>query len=123
VIEFRSGSTREFLGDINYFLERRKLQDMRAIEESGSRKVDESTQASSKPEGEELRRMRKLVQQAEREIAKLEQEIALIEVKLSDPDFYAAPEFVDTNKKYAELQDQLIGKMEEWEALLTRLEG
>jgi len=42
---------------------------------------------------------------------------------LADPNFYATPQFMETNKTYKIKQDQLEAKMLEWETLAFELEG
>ncbi len=123
VVEFRDGNTREYLGDINYFLDKRKLDNMRSIEEGKSSPGANASLSGKKPEGEELRRLRKQVQQAERDITKMETEKATMEKQLADPEFYTNPRFVEVNKQYAQLQEQLVARMTEWESLSEQLEG
>ncbi|MBK6667100.1 MAG: hypothetical protein IPG48_13400 [Saprospiraceae bacterium] len=62
-----------------------------------------------------IRRMnavsKKQINQVEKEISRLENDIALIEISLADPNFYATPQFMETNKTYKIKQDQLEAKM------------
>lgn len=69
------------------------------------------------------RRIKKQINQVEKEISRLENDIALIEISLADPNFYATPQFMETNKTYKIKQDQLEAKMLEWETLAFELEG
>lgn len=127
VIEFKDGSTKEYLGDIEYFLSKKKMDNMRSVELQKSEPTDKSatniTTDSKKMDTEDVRKIKKQISIAEREIAKLESEIGLLELKLSDPNFYTDPHFTEVNKKYKTLQDILETKMLEWETLSFEIEG
>ncbi|MBK7637384.1 MAG: hypothetical protein IPJ13_26185 [Saprospiraceae bacterium] len=47
---------------------------------------------------EDVRKIKKQINIAERDMAKLENEIGLLELKLSDPNFYTDPHFTEVNK-------------------------
>ncbi|MBK8627490.1 MAG: ABC-F family ATP-binding cassette domain-containing protein [Saprospiraceae bacterium] len=125
VIEFKDGSTKEFLGDIEYFLSKKKMDNMRTVElqKSATTILLNEEKVVKKLDSEDERRIKKQINTLEREISKLENEIALLEIKLSDPNFYTDPHFMETNKKYKVLQDNLENKMLEWENLAFELEG
>ena len=125
VIEFKDGSTGEFLGDIEYFLEKKKLNTMRQVElqktEGGNTIVHAVT--DKVVDSADTKKIKKQINYVERDIEKLESEIQLIEIKLSDPNFYNDSKFLETNKTYKSLQEKLEGKMLEWENLSFELEG
>ncbi len=125
VIEFKDGNTKEYLGDIEYFLDKKKMDNMRSVELQKSTAADDPRieTAVKKIDSEEARKIKKQLQAVEREIGKLENEIALLEMKLSDPNYYTDPHFMETNKKYKSLQDTLDNKMLEWETLSFEMEG
>jgi ATP-binding cassette, subfamily F, member 3 len=128
VIEFKDGNTREFLGDIEYFLNKKKLDNMRDVDmQKTSAPIQPTEEASvaTKPtvSNEEYKRIKKQIQGIERDIEKLEKEIAVIESKLLDPAFYMDQSFTETNKRYKIAQDELVSKMEEWEVSSAQLEG
>ena len=127
VIEFKDGSTKEFLGDVEYFLDKKKMDNMRSVELQKSDSTDMSINSvmneTKKSDTEDIRKLKKQIQVAERDISKLENEIGLLEIKLSDPNFYTDPHFMEVNKKYKILQDSLGAKMLEWETLSFELEG
>lgn len=127
VIEFKDGSTKEYLGDIEYFLSKKKMDNMRSVElqksessESSSAKI---TTDVKKMDTEDVRKIKKQINIVERDISRLENEIGLLELKLSDPNFYTDPHFTEVNKKYKTLQDNLEAKMLEWETLSFEIEG
>lgn len=125
VIEFKDGSTKEFLGDIEYFLSKKKMDNMRSVELQKTENSDSSNlpKAGRKIESEDERRIKKQISAVERDISRLESDISLIEIKLADPNYYTDPHFMETNKKYKSLQDDLENKMLEWETLAFELEG
>ena len=126
VIEFKDGYTKEYLGDIEYFLDKKKMDNMRSVE---LQKSDNGTNGSKdavmikKIDSEDLRRIKKQISAVERDISKLENDIGLLELKLADPNFYENLHYVETNKKYQSLQENLEIKMLEWETLSFEVEG
>ena len=125
VIEFKDGSIKEYLGDIEYFLGKKKMDNMRSVElqKSETSSSDQNTSISGKKnDPEQSRKLKKQISNIEREISRIENEIAQLEIKLADPGFYSLPEFMDVNNKYKTLQNNLEKKMEEWEILSTEVE-
>ncbi|MBC7885716.1 MAG: ABC-F family ATP-binding cassette domain-containing protein [Saprospiraceae bacterium] len=125
VVEFKGGKIREFLGDIDYFLSKKKMDNMREVE---LQKTDIMSSVDTpvmvrKLDSEDSKKIKKQIQYVERHIEKLEGEIQVLEIKLSEPNFYSDPHFMETNKKYKTLQDELEVKMLEWETLSFEVEG
>lgn len=126
VIEFKDGKTHEFLGDIDYFLQKKKLDTMRDVELQKKENTSESNSTSSTAkviDSEDARKIKKQIQYLERDIEKMENDLKLIEIKLSDPNFYTDPAFTETNKKYKNIQDSLENKMLDWENLSFELDN
>ena len=130
-IEFRDHLLYEHLGDVNTFLEKRQLADMRSVELEKP-KLNGSSASSFAPAApprvvlsqDEQRRLQKDVANAERKIERLEGEIEKIHLKMSDPSFYEDTDRVSavTDKLRAK-QDELAGVMEAWEEASMALEG
>lgn len=126
-IEFRDHKLYEHLGDINFFLERRQIDNMRAVELEKSKaddvpaaKSNGSTAPAPKKVSnlshEEKRRLEKDIGNAERRIERLEKDIEKIHLQMSNPEFYNDEKRVE--KTTAELkakQDELDDVMEKWE--------
>ena len=79
IYEFRDGGVREYLGDIWYFLEKRKVESLQDIErhDKPQAKAEESTNSSGKLSYEQkkeqeklLRKLRKAVEMVEEELVK-----------------------------------------------------
>ena len=119
VYEFRDGGVREYLGGIYYFLEKRKLESLQELERKAVVTPTAEREASSgklsyeqKKEQEKLlRKLRKAVEEIERELASVEAEIADYDSK-----FAAATEFnTEDYKAYDELKKRYDHLMHEWE--------
>jgi ATP-binding cassette subfamily F protein 3 len=125
-IEFRDGHLKEYLGDINYFLEKRQLDNMRDVEKAtaissakgGGSRSDNGVQVLG---SEEKKQLERAVQKQEKRIAELEVEIGKWEQKLADPEFYSKPGANNDLKKYGDLKADLAKVYGEWEAAVERL--
>ena len=121
-IEFRDGHLKEYLGDVNYFLEKRQLDNMRDVEkrtkEQGAARTDSGVEALS---AEEKKTLQKVVQKHEKRISELEAEIVKWEEKMSDPTFYSRPSSDGDLKKYGALKGELVQVYGDWEQAVERL--
>lgn len=121
-IEFRDHQLYEYLGDVNYFLEKRQLDNMRQVEAQAS--IPQQVEPVRTPVGrEERKQLQRAVQQAEKKIEQIESELARIEAKMADSNFYSSPDASITAQTYAELKVRLDSAMEAWEAAQTALEA
>lgn len=121
VVEFKDGSTSEFLGDVDYFLNKKNMDNMRAVELQKTEVSNIINQPDTKKlSNEEARVLKKQISSIERDIQKLETDIAKTEAQLSDPIFYMDPKFAETNKNHKLLNETLFSKMAEWEDLLAK---
>ena len=125
-IEFRDHQLYEHLGDVNYFLERRQLDNMRAVELEKAKSNGSTNSAPSRPitapasapelSYEDRRRYEKDVANAERKIERLEKDIEKLHLKMSDPDFYNDQARIDkTTAQLQKKQQDLDKAMETWE--------
>ncbi len=108
VYEFRDGGVREYLGDIQYFLEKRRLESMREVEARSVVKVASTPSKSAPKRDNTVRKTRTAIEKSEAEIAALEAELAAWEG--------------NDYKKYEETKQLLDNKMHEWEKLNYELE-
>ena len=119
IYEFRDGGVREYLGDIWYFLEKRKvesLQDIERHDKPAAQKAAESNTGKlsyeQKKEQEKLlRKLRKNVELIEEEAAKVEKEIADYDAKFAVATEYNADDYT----KYNALKERYDHLMHEWE--------
>ncbi len=129
VIEFKDKKLHEYLGDIEYYLKKRKLDDMRQVEmqKSAIKKEEKKPIANkiieTKPKlsREEEKSIKRKIQYLERDMEKLEKESKIIEEKMADPAFYKDPSFNEQNNAYQKMQSELEAKMEEWELQVEKL--
>jgi len=118
-IEFRDKKLFNHIGDVNAFLEKRALDNMREVELSTKKAAKEEEEASSTPavelSYEEKKRLTRAVQNAERKIERLEKDITKIELEMADASFYQSPKAAATMEKYKTKKKDLETAMLEWE--------
>ncbi len=130
-IEFRDQKLYEYLGDVDYFLEKRKLRDMREAEKRTEEKakVTENKPSSENLSPEERKKRReakkeaqKKVKNAEKKISNTEEKIEALEKKMEDEDFYSSPDSQDVLNNYNQLKSDLEKLMEDWEIAQEELD-
>lgn len=122
VFEFVDGGIKEYLGDINYFLEKKKMTDTRQIETTKESNGETNQKQVSNIDREEIKKAKRKIQYLERDIQSLEAEIGKLLEKLNDVEFYKSNEFQKVNKDLKAKQDLLATKSEEWENLVMEFE-
>jgi ATP-binding cassette subfamily F protein 3 len=120
VYEFVDKNVKEYLGDINYFLDKKKLNDIRDIDTQKVKTEVVDTAAQTKIDFEEQKKIKRRISIIEKDIEKLEKDLAEIMVKMNDPNFYMSSDFDKSNKNYKTKSDQLTSLMEEWEQLIEK---
>ncbi len=123
VYEFKEGKIKEYLGDIDFYLEQRKAEDFRKIEKG--EKVQVRPKVEEKKNDyqtqKKLKSLKNRLSGVEKKISGLEKDIAETDHNLlMDYDTtIAKPNFFD---EYQEKKDLLESLMEEWEKLSGELE-
>ena len=125
-VEFRDQRVKTLLGGIDYYLEQRKLEDMRAVE-AKSATEKKSKKGQKKDDGQlgykERKQLEKDIRSLSRKLADVEAEIENLEeiledwdAKLADADSYMElmkdPDFYP---KYEKKKEELASKMNLWE--------
>lgn len=125
IFEFRNGEVKEFLGNINEYLEYRKKENMREvdIEKSTTRKVtSENTPIKASQEkqfkSKEQKSLENKLSKLENDIEKTEQKISAFEDLFSKEN----PKEEDI-KEYSELKEKLTRITHEWENMFSLLNG
>ena len=126
IYEFRDGGVREYLGDIWYFLEKRKVESLQEIERKDSpttvKSIDNTNGKLSYEQKKEqeklLRKLRKAVESIEEELAKVEAEIAAYDARFATATEYNADDYA----KYDALKQRYDSLMHEWEKASYELE-
>ncbi|KAB7528166.1 ATP-binding cassette domain-containing protein [Flagellimonas olearia] len=125
VYEFKDGGIKEYLGDIDFYLEQRKAEDFRKIEK-GEKKVAQKVEMVSKENDYQFQKKQKSLKNklsgVEKRISQLEKEIADIDHDLlMDYDStIARPNFFDTYQGKKKKLETLMG---DWEDLSHELEA
>lgn len=124
VYEFKDGSIKEYLGDIDFYLEQRKVEDFRAIE-----KKQTVVQKKEKPQEKhidfedqkKIKSLKNRLSSTESDIARVEKEIAAIDHDLlMNYDATIAKEnFFDA---YQKKKKNLENLMKTWESITLELE-
>ena len=124
VYEFKDQKIREYLGDINFFLEQRNAMNMREIEKKDAVKATPKAekknlsfeeQKAQKASQNRLSKVESQIQQLEKDIQRDDKELASnYDKHVENASFFAA-----YNKKKAELEKLLA----EWETIQLGLEG
>ncbi len=125
VYEFKEKRIKEYLGDINYFLDQRKVEDFREIEkkQTDQKKKEKRNNKPSDYEGQKrLKALKNKLSTLESNIAGLEKEIAKIDHDLlMDYDTtIAIPDFFDN---YQAKKKELEELMTKWENTTLELEN
>ncbi len=121
-VEFRDRQLFDHIGDVNAFLEKRALNNMREVELSGK---NGSAKANQKRElgFEERKKLQRAVQTAERNVEKLEEDIALLQEKMASADFYNNPESSKVIEMLRKKKEALEEAMLAWEEAQLELEA
>ena len=120
-IEFRDKQLHTYLGDVNFFLQKREMDNMREVEKRTAQAA--KAKANEKPEldYDTRKKLQRAVQNAERKIEKLETEIEAFELKMADPAFYNQPDADQQIEKYQKMKKDLDAVMEEWDTATEAL--
>lgn len=118
-IEFRDGAIHEYLGDVQVFLEKRKVENMREIE--FRQKKEQLAQTAETTPPEDRKKWLRAVSQAEKQIAQLEDKMETMQKMMAEPDFYKRNDAQEIGSTYQELQKELEVIFESWESAQSKL--
>jgi ATP-binding cassette subfamily F protein 3 len=124
VYEFRDHKLKEYLGDINYYLEERKAEDFRAIE-----KKDESPRAGNQRIAEGNYKNQKKLKSIKNRLSAVESQISELERELSETDHELLMNYDKTIAEegffdaYQKKKKDLETLMKSWETLSLELEA
>lgn len=128
VYEFKDRKIKEYLGDINYFLDERKVMDMREIEKveedktSNARSESNETAALSYENQKKQKSMQNRLSKIEAEISSLEKKIARDDERLS-VDYETLMGDASFFDDYSKKKSKAEKLMEEWELLHEELDS
>ncbi len=130
IFEFKDGVVKEFIGDIDEYLEARKLDDFRQLEKETEQEKQKAKANNKGVSYEERKQLDKDIRKAENQVRKLEEQVETLEKEVSeldaaltdpekykeltkDPDYYA---------KYEAKKAKLQENMQSWEDWQEKLE-
>ena len=123
IYEFKDKKVKQYRGDITYFLEKLKLENMRQFEAQGVKQSVKNETAAAvsnskqdylqkKEKEKALRKLKSAVDKSEQRVAELEEELSIIHKKLELPENQTD---MDLFKRYDEVKAALDEEMEVWE--------
>ena len=125
VYEFKDHQIKEFLGDIDYYLKERSIEDLREAEKKTVKKEQKATEETSAKKSykdqKKLKSLNNKLSNIESSINKLERNIKEIDVELATnyDETVADPTFFDN---YQAKKDELSRLMKDWENIQLELE-
>ncbi|WOC39308.1 ABC-F family ATP-binding cassette domain-containing protein [Polaribacter sp. HL-MS24] len=126
VYGFKDKEIKEYLGDIDYFLEQHKIENLREAEKRTVVKVEKTPQKKeaqqlSRDQEKELKKLNNKLSKIETDIADLEIEIEKIDLELAEnyEAVAARPNFFETYKRKKATLDALMSDWEKVEAQIS----
>ena len=120
IYEFKDKTIKEYLGDIDFFLEQKSASDFRQIEKTENKKQEEDL---SPKENKSYKQQREQKARQNR-INKLENQITELEIQLTElnSQMYENPSIAtdDFFKKYETIKQTLDTRMQEWEIEISQ---
>lgn len=123
-MEFRDRQLFEYLGDVNYFLDKKQMEDMREIDMAGLKNntaKSSTNNASAVLDDTAKKQIQKKIAAAEKRINELEKQIDEMELLMADGNFYTKPDAQKQLDKYKGLKAELDTVMVEWEAAVAQI--
>ena len=117
VYEFKDQKIKEHLGDIDYYLNQRKVDDFRAIEKKEKVLVSKKKNSSNNKDNS----LKKKLNNIENKISKLEKEISIIDISLEN-DYEKTIAQNNFFSNYERKKNELGDLMKKWEDLTIKLE-
>ena len=122
VYEFKDHRIKEFLGDIDYYLDQRKLEDMRQVEKRDVEKqAPKESNKDSYQNQKKLKSLNNKLSNIESKISKLEKEIKAKDLELAT-NYEKSVAQKDFLNKYQEKKKELEKLMKDWEEVQLALE-
>ena len=122
--EFRDRQIIQHLGDLDYVLEKRKVDNVRDLSKAQiPTKSGEKTKAAVTTElsYEERKKINRNISRIEKKIEQKEQEIKEINAKLMDPKFYNSPDSAESMRSIKPLEEEIEQLTIEWDEWVSKL--
>lgn len=127
VYEFKDQKIKEYLGDINYFLEERKAQNMREIEKKSEKQEPQVVKVEEKKAVTLSYEDQKKQKTLQNRLSKIESEINALEKKIAKDDEHLAVDYEKLMqdesffKAYEQNKKKVESLMQEWEDVAAEL--
>ena len=130
-IEFRDKQLFDHIGDVNAFLEKREMENMRQVELEKSKHKTAPKKVEVTPnekreltyeEKKERKKLQRAAQNAENKISQLEDKIEQLEAEMGKADFYGSDREQKVMAEYEAKKAELDTTMEIWEEAVMVLE-
>ncbi|MCB4807820.1 ATP-binding cassette domain-containing protein [Tamlana sp. 62-3] len=123
VYEFKDHKLKEYLGDIDFYLEQRNVENLREVEKrTVVKETPKEKKSRSYEEQKKLKSLNNKLSNVEAKISELEKKIKAIdtELEVNYEEVTSKPSFFDD---YQKLKSNLSDNMEKWEALQFEIEA
>lgn len=124
-LELRDQKMYTYLGDVNYFLNKREMDNLREVALYKKENNDEHkvTPGKSTLSNAERKALTKEIKIREKRILKYEEEISVIESQMAVPEFYDKEDAEAITATYAQLKEKLKDEENRWEQLIETLDN
>jgi ATP-binding cassette subfamily F protein 3 len=122
VFEFKDHKIKEYLGDIDYYLEQRKVDSLREVEKrTVVKEIPKEKKQQSYEDQKKMKSLNNRLSNVEAEISQLEKEIKAIDVSLeiNYAEVTSQPNFFDN---YQKKKSKLKESMKRWEDVQLEIE-
>jgi ATP-binding cassette subfamily F protein 3 len=123
--EFLDGNVKEYLGDINYFLDQKKLTNIRDFEEqmavnlkAKEKKIKEE-KIDNRVDDKDAERRKKDLKNCEEKISTTEHALSVIEAKMGNMTDFQGDEYKKLFAEHQKLKNELTALMTKWEELAS----
>jgi len=129
VFEFRDHKVKPYLGDIDFYLEQRKVNDFREVEKATVKSQTANTKDEEKPSNEMSYADQKKLKTLSNKLGSIEKRITELEEAIAAKDHELLERYEELVKtsgymdRYQELKAELETKMEEWGSISDQIES
>lgn len=130
--EFKDGVVKEYLGDIDYFLEKQRVDDFRGFEQkkesaqkkggagAKEKKKKESVGMTEREKNKTLKQLKSKIGSKERKITETEERIEELEKLMNEEGFYESEGSAKVLAEHKDLTEKHDAYMMEWDELVER---
>jgi ATP-binding cassette, subfamily F, member 3 len=122
-VEFRDKKLYEYLGDVNYFLEKRQMENMREVEMKTVTSPSVPQSKTAYNGDKDMKKIERTIQNSEKRISDFEKQVAEIEKEMAKDNFYSRSDSQKVLDKYNGIKKELEVEMEKWEMATMELES